>query len=274
MALARHVVLVIVDGLRPDAIDAAPMPALAALRDRYWVAAGRTVRPSITVAALTSLATGVAPDTHGLVAPGLPPLARVAALRPLPLELKKRRLQTAVIVGDVAGSAKLLARTLLGIGGVGTFVAAGREPREIAAKACATFAKSAPALTVLYLDHCDRAGHAHGWMSPEYLDAACRADAGLGVIADLIARDDVLLLVCADHGGGGVLPDDHDAPHPINDAIPIIAAGAMVARGRCGLGASLLDIPATVLDALGLGVPGQYTGKPLECFAGEAVMSR
>jgi len=59
----RRVVLVLADGLRPDAITPTDMPSLDALSRRFTTALrASTVRPSRTVAALASLATGVAPD--------------------------------------------------------------------------------------------------------------------------------------------------------------------------------------------------------------------
>jgi predicted AlkP superfamily pyrophosphatase or phosphodiesterase len=271
MAAARHVILTIIDGLRPDAIAAAPMPCLQQLQHDYWSATGYTVRPSITVAALTSLATGVSPEQHGLTEAALPPLGRVAALRPLPVELRRQQMQSTVVVGDLPGSKKLLARTLLSMGGVGGFVSKGREPVDIARAACETFRRTRPAFTALYLDHCDVAGHADGWMSPGYLAAATRADAAVQEVAALLADEDVLLLFVADHGGGGVEPLDHDIPHPVNDAIPVVAAGRMVARGASARPVSILDIPATILTVLGAAVPSAYEGTELPCFVREAV---
>lgn len=80
MASYRKVVLVILDGLRPEAISPAVMPGLTALAAEHWRAAHAvTVSPSVTVAALTSLATGVSPARHGLVQPGLRTLGMFAA---------------------------------------------------------------------------------------------------------------------------------------------------------------------------------------------------
>ena len=62
--LFRKVVLVVIDGLRPDAITPERMPVLSDMVNRGWRAPQAvTVRPSVTVAALTSLASGVAPAT-------------------------------------------------------------------------------------------------------------------------------------------------------------------------------------------------------------------
>ncbi len=53
----RRVVLVLADGLRPDAITPGIMPSLDALGSAFTIALhARTVRPSTTVAALASLA--------------------------------------------------------------------------------------------------------------------------------------------------------------------------------------------------------------------------
>jgi len=86
----RRVVLVLADGLRPDAITPTDMPSLDALSRSYTTALrATTIRPSRTVAALASLATGVAPKTHGLIEPGLGFLTRLPTLRPLARELTR-----------------------------------------------------------------------------------------------------------------------------------------------------------------------------------------
>jgi predicted AlkP superfamily pyrophosphatase or phosphodiesterase len=102
------------------------MPSLDGLARTYTMALrASTVRPSRTVAALASLATGVAPETHGLIEPGLGFLARLPTLRPR--------------ARDVARAAQALA-----------------------------LAPSRGGLVFVYLNDCDQAGHAHGWMSPQY----------------------------------------------------------------------------------------------------------
>jgi len=73
MSPPRRVVLLVIDVFRPDAVSPASMPSLATLAASGWSSEGRTVRPSVTIAALTSLATGVAPERHGVVEPRLRP---------------------------------------------------------------------------------------------------------------------------------------------------------------------------------------------------------
>lgn len=64
----KHVIIFGIDGLRPDAINAATTPNLHALTKKGALAANhRTIFPSETRGALTSLVTGSHPETHGIL---------------------------------------------------------------------------------------------------------------------------------------------------------------------------------------------------------------
>jgi hypothetical protein len=271
MSRIRRVVLLVIDGLRPDAVSPALMPSLAALAASGWSSEGRTIRPSVTIAALSSLATGVPPDRHGLVEARVPPLARLSGLRPLPLVLKRHRHLSRVVAGPLPAAHRVLGRTLLALAGVGSLVSAPSLPRELAYAAEREQVRRAAGLTIVYLSNCDRVGHRQGWMSEAYLEAAHAADEAVAVLTDTVLADETaLLLVTADHGGGGVVPTDHDMPHPINDAIPIVAAGAGVLPGRGHGSASLLDLPPTILRALGVPIPREYAGRVLNFLTEDA----
>ncbi|MGH7702895.1 MAG: alkaline phosphatase family protein [Gemmatimonadales bacterium] len=268
--MSQRVVLVVLDGLRPDAIVPDVMPGLHRLGRRFWRAErATTIRPSVTVAALTSLATGVAPDTHGLIAPGLGSLASMRAIRPLPRELERLGIRTTAVVGDLAGGSRLIARTLLRMAGIRELVAAGPSARETVREAVRSFHRPGRHLTILYLNQVDQAGHQAGWKSKPYLDAAREIDLALQPLFALAEVEDTLLAITADHGGGGISPQDHDHPHPENDAIPLILAGPGVRARRVSRGpVGLLDIPPTILGTFGARVPGGYEGRVLtEAFA-------
>lgn len=267
------VVLVVLDGLRPDAIRPTVMPALTTLARTHWQAAHAvTVRPSVTVAALTSLATGVSPAVHGLIEPGFRTLGMFASRTLLPNHLRRNGHRVSIVTTDLSPATLVVARTLLGIAGAVELVGGGTRPTEVAARAVVEVARPGPALTVVYFNDCDRAGHAEGWMSPWYLSEAARLDDALHLLAPLADRDDTLLIVTADHGGGGIIPHDHDGDHPLNLRIPIILAGRGVRPGvRSQTPAQLLDLPPTILAALGVAIPGDYEGRALtEAFEAEA----
>ena len=266
-------VMFLVDGLRPDAIRPDLAPSLHALAQDYTHAPHAfTVRPSATVAAVLSLTTGVGPATHGLVEPGLANLRKLGSLRPVPRVLGARQLPTTVVAGEIVAAEVPVARVLTGVAGVSRFVATAGPARRVAAAALGRLRFVPDGLVIVYVNDCDRAGHAEGWMSPSYLDAVREVDLAVGQLRACAA--DSLLLVLADHGGGGVEPKDHDKPHPTNDRIPLVLAGPRIRRRHVlREPASLLDVPPTVLWSLGLDIPAEYEGRVLyDAFiAAEAV---
>lgn len=262
---------ILADGLRPDAIGPTTAPCLHHLgRIGATATRARTVRPSVTVAALASLATGVSPRTHGLVQPGLGFLSRVAALRPLGRELAQHGVAARVVAGALAPGSRTIAWALAAYAGVSRLACGERGAGAIAAAALAQWRSLGNGLLFVYFPDCDQVGHAHGWMSPAYMEAVAAVDDAVGLLLE--ALDDALMIVLADHGGGGVRPDDHDAPHPLNDHIPLFLAGAGVRRARLNGDVSLLDVPATLLHWFGAPIPAGYEGRPLvEAFAAAAV---
>jgi len=260
--MARCVVF-LVDGLRPDAIRPELAPSLHALAQDYAHAPHAfTVRPSATVAAMLSLTTGVGPATHQLVEPGLATLRKLGSLRPLPRELSARRLHTVLVAGEIASAEVPIARVLTSVAGVGRFVTTAGPARRVAAAALGRLRFVPDGLVIVYVNDCDRAGHASGWMSEPYLHAVREIDVAVGRLRACVA--DSLLLVLADHGGGGVEARDHDTPHPINDRIPLILAGPRIRRRHVlREPVSLLDVPPTLLWSLGLEIPVEYEGRVL-----------
>ncbi len=262
----RRVVIVLADGLRPDAVTPSIMPSLDALGGVFTLALrATTVRPSATVAALASLATGVSPQTHRLIEPGLGFLPALGSLRPVARELARVGIGTDVVAGDLGAAAYPVAWALAQAAGADRLITDGPRARDAAGVAHET------RLLFVYLPDCDRAGHTHGWMSLPYLRAAAEVDAAIGALASW--TEDALLLITADHGGGGVTATEHDEPHPVNDHIPLVLAGKDVTRRhQLTRPVSLLDIPATVLWRLGVDVPACYEGAPLtDAFAPDVV---
>ena len=129
-------------------------------------------------------------------------------------------------------------------------------------------------LIFMHWPDADRAGHIHGWESTAYERKVRAMDASLERLVqalDLTRRIDTLLVVCSDHGGGGVCPTEHNSNHPVDTTIPIVLAGAGIRATHLGPDVTLLDLPATILWALGVEIPSSYVGRPLqEAFFREA----
>jgi arylsulfatase A-like enzyme len=259
-----RVLLLVIDGLRPDAITSDRMPNLASLAERSWrPARAVTVRPSATVAALGSLATGVAPETHGLKEGEVPSLQQLRALKPLPLELRRSGIGTTVVTGELPAPTRFLAGGLLRLSGVDRLLASANSPMRIIDSAMHLLRNSnCRECVVAYVNDTDIAGHAWGWMSEPYLTAARSIDRALIALVPLLQDTEALLIVTADHGGGGVLPSDHDHAHPLNEEIPLLVAGTGVAWGHVGTeSVTLLDLAPTLLDAFGVRPPELWEGR-------------
>jgi hypothetical protein len=108
------VIQVLADGLRPDAVTPSRMPSLDGLADAYTLALhATTVRPSATVAALATVATDLAPASHGLIDPGLRFLPRLTGLRPLAAELTRSGIPTRVVTGELGPLERSVVSTLV-----------------------------------------------------------------------------------------------------------------------------------------------------------------
>jgi hypothetical protein len=238
-------------------------PSFTALaRDYSSAAVATTVRPSVTVAALASLATGVSPATHGLVTPGLGFLSTLGGLQPVARVLAHNRIPTVVTAGGLPARSRAVAWALATCAGVSRLVAAEGPARGVAAAALSVLARLNDGLLLVYLPDADQAGHAHGWMSAPYLEAVAEVDAALGWLSGVVS--DTLLVVVADHGGGGTHPREHDSPHPANERIPLVLAGPRVARRRIiRRPVSILDVPPTVMSWLGVAAPVSFEGRAL-----------
>jgi predicted AlkP superfamily pyrophosphatase or phosphodiesterase len=262
-----RVVLVVLDGLRPDAIDRFALRHLQAATDRgAYTLTGRTVRPSVTAAAMGSLLTGASPQVHGLESDkfGIP--RPKAPIHPVPRVLAEHGLTTSAFLRRMPWMFRGVARRITGLLGVRDAGFAGETAAEILAAARPTLARQRRGLVLMHWPDGDNAGHAHGWMSAAYGDAARRMDDAFGaLLATLALHDDpsTLVIALADHGGGGAVPTHHYSEHPLDTTIPILLLGEAVAPGPLDTAASLLDVPATILWALGVPRPACYPGEPL-----------
>ncbi len=211
-----------------------------------------------------SLLTGVHPQYHGLTSDRFHIPRSRGEVTPIPLVLRDAGFITSAFLAQPPVLYRRLARALAERLGIDRPTFSGQTAAEITGAAMSALARQTAGLILLHLPDADRAGHEFGWMSPEYCAAARRLDAATGEVAEFALRgSDTLLVVCADHGGGGVVINDHESDHPLDYTIPIILAGAGVLPESSLDGASIVDISATILVALGLTPPPAYAGRAL-----------
>ncbi len=139
----------------------------------------------------------------GLIEPGLGFLARLPTLRPLARELTHGGVSSQVVASELLPAERAVLWALTKAAGLGKYRSAGLRAREVARAARGLALTQSTGLVFVYLNDCDQAGHAHGWMSPQYRAAAVEVDAAVGVLAELSEHS--LLIVMSDHGGGAGL---------------------------------------------------------------------
>jgi len=262
----RRVILVVLDGVRPDAIQRYDLEHLRRLSEQGSASlAASTVEPSLTTAAMTSLLTGVSPTQHGIQSDRLFIPRSASTLSPMPSVLAQHCYPSSGFMGQIPSVFRGLAARIGRQLGFTTVHLGGKNADEILARAATTIRTQRRGLIFLHWSDADRAGHSDGWMSKAYGDGCRRLDAALGTLtslADVPSDPHTLLIALADHGGGGVAPCDHESDHPLDTTIPLIIAGGGALPVELKA-VSLLDVPPTILYALRTEIPPSYEGRAL-----------
>jgi hypothetical protein len=260
----EHVVLISVDGLRPDALEQANTPVLDALQSQgAYSPSAQAVLPSVTLINHASMLSGMGPDKHGItwndkeLELGLidgPTLFSVA---------HDAGLSTAMVVG------KPKLEHLVLPGSVETYIYAGFLDRQVISQTLPVIQAGLPNILFIHLPDVDSAGHATGWMSAGQLLAISNTDGLIGeVVAALEAGgylDSTLLIITADHGGIG---QRHGSAALEDTMVPWLAAGPGVPAGLT-ISQEIItyDTAATILYAFRLPLPPEWDGRPvLEIF--------
>lgn len=253
-----RVILVMIDGLRPDAIAAANTPTLHNIMQRgAYTLNARSVMPSITLPCHMSIFHSVPPQRHGITANIYTPMARpIKGLMEAAHDADKR---CAFFINweelrDLSRPGSLqhlyMTNTSYDIERGDTVIA------DYAAQHLHEYDFS-----FVYLGTVDSAGHFFTWMSAEYLAQVERADAELAKIVAALP-DDAVLIVHADHGGHD---RDHGTDSPEDMTIPWLIMGAGVRAGHViERAVSLLDTAPTIARLLALKVPSEWEGSSVD----------
>jgi phosphopentomutase len=126
------------------------------------------------------------------------------------------------------------------------------------AENAAQFLKEGADFVFCYLGETDEVGHKHGWMSPEYLQAAARADAGIERVLQSLPEDGSAIIM-ADHGGLG-RSHGFDSPETMTVPLYIYAPGHQSASIS---DPDLLDIAPTIATLCAVSAPPIWEGRSL-----------
>ncbi len=271
------VLLIGIDGVRPDVLAQVATPNIDALAASGWYTAeARTTTPSVSGPSWSSMLTGVWPGKHGVTNnnftgrdydtwPGFltraererPELATYAALDWLPLgELPE---------GGPVLPATIDARAVLDGYDLGWAAADG----EVTAHAVRHLGQADPDVMFVYLGNPDETSHQHGSIGTEYRDAIALADSHVGMLIDAVRarpgyeNEDWLVLISTDHGRSA--DGGHGGDSPEEMTIFILASGAATVDWPQPGPAHIVDVAATALAHLGIEIDPAWglDGRPL-----------
>lgn len=262
--LTQHVVVISVDGLRPDAIQRFDLKTVGRLaREGSAALDARTIMPSKTLPSHTSMLTGLLPEDHGITFNR--EMAEEESVGvPTVFDLAHRKGFT-----TAAFFSKAKFRHLQHPGALDYWQAPASNmdnwmATRTVADAVQYLRHERPNLLFVHIGEPDYAGHATGWMGFFYGLAARRADGAVGRLLE--AADEAFgvgsytVLLTADHGGHG---HEHGTEAEEDMLIPWIAWGRGVAGGSTPRNVRTMDTAATALWLLGVTVPAHWTGKPV-----------
>ena len=271
------VLLIGIDGVRPDVLAEVPTPNIDALAASGWFTADtRTTTPSVSGPAWSSMLTGVWPAKHGVTDNAFtgraydrypdfltrakrarPELATFAALDWLPL-------------AELEGGGPVLPASIDALVALNGYDLGWAEADgEVTARAVRHLAEADPDAMFVYLGNPDETSHQHGSIGTEYRDAIALADQHVGLLVDGIRarpgyeNEDWLVLISTDHGrraDGG-----HGGDSTEEMTTFILANGAATAGWPPPGPTFIVDLASTALDHLGIEIDPAWRldGKPL-----------
>ncbi|MBV7334718.1 alkaline phosphatase family protein [Chloroflexi bacterium TSY] len=256
---ASLVILLMIDGLRPDALLLANTPNLDHFRQRAsWTLNASSVMPSITLPCHTSIFHSVPPSRHGIVTNNWQPMAR-----PLPgfIDLAHAAGRRCAMIynweplRDVSRPGNLHYSWFVNK----SYETDGDD--EVATEALRCLQNETPDFMFIYQGTVDVWGHNHGWMSDEYI-------AQIGVVDTFVGRilatlpETATVLIQADHGGH---ERTHGTDMPEDMTIPWMIAGPEIRQDyEIQHPVSLLDTAPTLARLLSINPDQNWEGRCID----------
>lgn len=262
--LPKKVLLIGIDGCRPDALKQARVPHLDALiREGAFSDRAQTDDITDSGPCWSSMLTGVWRGKHGVRDNRF----EGANFRRYPhffRLLKQARPQA--FTASVVHWAPINTRIVAGA----DVVVTSYQDSRVADEAARLLRERDPDAVFVHFDEVDAADHLHGFhpaVAP-YRQAIERTDAHVGRLLEAVRgrksyqREDWLILVSTDHGGSD---RGHGRNIPEHRTIFLIVSGPAAVRGRLEPAPNVVDVAATALAHLGVVIDRKWEldGKPV-----------
>jgi len=258
LACAERVLIISLDGLRPDALSSLRTPNLMQLAGQGAYSSRALTTTASTLPAHASMLSGYGTLGHGIFWNDYVPLLGFIRSSTVFSIAHEHDLQTAMLVAK---------EKLIHIAAPGTvddyaYITGGDDQIMHAGIERIQYGFG---VLFIHLRALDSTGHRYGWMSGEYMAAVGRSDQRVGeLLGELEASGlgaTTLVMITADHGGSGT---SHGSRSEQDRTIPWIVSGPGVVPGMAlGEGISVVDTAATALWSMGLPLPDGLDGQPV-----------
>ena len=254
--MKEKVILISIDGMRPDGLKQCGNPYLAELeRICTYTYTARSMFPSSTLPCHFSMTHSVTPQRHGILTN-----TYVPQVRPVMGIFEKVRAAKGVCamfygwepLRDIASPGALKFSTYIN--------AYMKESSDtvLTDEAIRIIGENKPDFAFLYMVETDeKGGHDNGWMSDEYLNRISIAISNTKRVIDAFG-DEYSVIIMADHGG-------HDRMHgtdmPEDMTVPLFFYGKSFSGGRVVTDLSLLDIAPTIAKLMDIPPEEEWEGK-------------
>jgi predicted AlkP superfamily pyrophosphatase or phosphodiesterase len=253
----KKVLIIGIDGCRPDALLAAKAPNLKALiKNGAFSDKAQTGDMTASGSGWGSLLTGVWREKHGVRGNDFK-LANFGEFPDVLGRIKKARPEAFVasIVHWDPIQKQIIKKADIN--------ASQKTDDRVTTEACDILSQKDPDLLFVHLDDVDGAGHKFGFdpKLQKYLDAIEKADEQVGAIIKAVenrktyAMEDWLILVSTDHGGTG---KGHGQNIPEHRTIFLIVSGKAAAQGTIEPAPAIVDVAPTALKHLGIAIDPKW----------------
>ena len=280
--LAKHVILIGIDGWAATNFDKAPMPIVKdkLMAEGSYTLEKRSVLPSASAINWASNFMGVGTESHGYTTwgskvPEIPSsVTNAHGIFPTIFSILKEQQpesKTAAIfdwdgikyVIDTLAVDHVMQRDHAGYGK--EFGEDCGEPLDYVKEAVSVIKEEKPTLFAVYFGGLDETGHTYGWYTEKYYDFEKVLDECIAQLIEATKEagiyDDTIFVLTADHGGidkghGGITLEEMLSP--------FIVYGKVIRKGFQMTDAMMqYDVAATVAYILGLETPQAWVGRPM-----------
>lgn len=264
--LARHVVVIGLDGCRPELLrdhSRGPLRELWTAGAYSWRAEATV--PSVTQVNFAGILTACVPAKHGIDQlawnPNPPPRVKVTTI--FDVLATHGRPAVALLGHEKLYPVETPRATAAGV----HFLHSPHGAKAAAPLAAEHLRRLQPAFTFVYFGDLDGVGHRAGWLSPEQVETMRTIDDGVAqvfaAIQSTAMKDHTIVIVTSDHGGRG---KSHSAATPEDRTLPWVIWGPGVQPGELPATERPIwnyDTAATALHVLDLPRPAEWDGRAI-----------